>query len=162
MFIQKNALRRARPRLGLRSAGATSTHPLRPSQKRGKGERHQMARILIVDDNVEAADSLASLLNVAGHGDARIAYTGKAALALAATFVPTLLLVDLDLSDMSGYDVARQLSQHPSLRNLRMIALTGSSEHAGRELAREAGFERYLIKPVVAAALDEVFTPRLQ
>lgn len=121
-----------------------------------------MARILIVDDNVEAADSLASLLNVAGHGDARIAYTGKAALALAATFVPTLLLVDLDLSDMSGYDVARQLSQHPSLRNLRMIALTGSSEHAGRELAREAGFERYLIKPVVAAALDEVFTPRLQ
>jgi CheY-like chemotaxis protein len=117
-----------------------------------------MPRVLIVDDNVAAADSLASLLQAQGHGEARVAYSGDAALALAPDFAPTLLLVDLDLPDMSGYDVARRLSQHPTLRNLRMIALTGSSEHPGRELARKAGFERYLLKPVIAGALDELFT----
>jgi CheY-like chemotaxis protein len=115
-------------------------------------------RILVVDDDVDAADSLASLLQSAGYGDVRVAYTGAAALAVAVQFRPTVLLVDLDLPDVSGYDVARHLSQHPRLQNLRLIALTASSEHPGRELAREAGVERYLSKPVSSAALDEVFT----
>jgi CheY-like chemotaxis protein len=127
------------------------------------GEQYQsdppgaMPRILIVDDDADAADTLASLLQSMGYGDARVAYTGATALALAVEFVPTVLLVDLDLPDMSGYDVARHLSQHPQLQNLRLIALTDSSEHPGRELAREAGIERYLIKPVDPAALDELF-----
>jgi len=122
------------------------------------GARGDMRRILVVDDDVDAADALASLLQSAGHGDARVAYTGATALALALEFVPTVLLLDLDLPDMSGYDVARRLSQHPQLQNLRLIALTASSEHPGRELAREVGIERYLIKPVGSADLDELFT----
>lgn len=117
-----------------------------------------MPRILIVDDDVDAADALASLLQSSGHGDARVAHTGAAALALAVEFVPTVLLVNLDLPYKSGYDVARQLSQRPQLQNLRLIALTASSKHPGRELAREAGIERYLSKPVGSAALDELFT----
>ena len=128
------------------------------------GEQYQsdppgaMPRILIVDDDVDAADSLASLLQSEGYGEARVAYTAATAFVVAAEFVPTVLLVDLDLPDMSGYDVARRLSQHPQLQNLRVIALTASSQHPGRELAREAGIERYLIKPVGAAALHELFT----
>ncbi len=122
------------------------------------GAEGDMPRVLIVDDDVDAADALASLLQSAGHGDARVAYTGATALALAVEFVPTVLLVDLDLPDMSGYEVARHLSRHPQLQNLRMIALTASSEHPGRELAREAGIELYLSKPVGSAALDELFT----
>ena len=59
---------------------------------------------------------------------------------------------------MSGYDVARHLSQHPKLQGLRLIALTSSSEHPGRELAREAGIERYLSQPVGSADLDELFS----
>jgi len=59
---------------------------------------------------------------------------------------------------VKSYDVARHLSQHPQLQNLRLIALTANSEHPGRELAREAGIERYLIKPVGAAALNELFS----
>ena len=59
---------------------------------------------------------------------------------------------------MSGYDVARHLSQHPKLQGLRLIALTSSSEHPGRELAREAGIERYLSQPVGAAELDDLFS----
>jgi CheY-like chemotaxis protein len=125
-----------------------------PSQGRPQSA---MPRILIVDDDMDAADSLASLLQSSGHGDTRVAYTGEAALALATEFVPTVLLLDLDLPDMSGYAVARQLSQHPRLQGLRLIALTDSSEHPGRELAREAGIERYLGKPVSWAALDELF-----
>jgi len=68
-----------------------------------------MPRILIVDDDVDAANALASLLQSSGYGDARVAYTGATALALAVEFVPTVLFVDLDLPDMSGYDLARQL-----------------------------------------------------
>ena len=117
-----------------------------------------MPRTLVVDDDVSAADSLASLLQSSGYGDTRVAYTGATALALAAKFLPTVLLVDLDLPQMSGYEVARQLSQHPKLRGLRLIALTNSSEHPGRELAREAGIERYLSKPVGAADLEKLFS----
>ncbi len=134
-------------------------HSLTQSRKQtADGAPGVMRRTLIVDDDVDAADSLASLVQSAGYGEARVAYTGAAALALAVEFRPTVLLVDLDLPDMSGYDVARHLSQHPQLQNLRLIALTASSEHPGRELAREAGIERYLSKPVGPAALDEVFT----
>jgi len=136
-----------------------AVHPLTQSSELSEGgARGGMPRILIVDDDVDAADALASLLQAAGYGDTRVAHTGGTALALAVEFVPTVLLVDLNLPDMSGYDVARQLSQHPQLQNLRLIALTANSEHLGRELAREAGIERYLIKPVGAAALDELFT----
>jgi CheY-like chemotaxis protein len=116
-----------------------------------------MARILVVDDDVAAARALASLLQAAGYGDARVAHTGATALALAVTFVPTVLLIDLELPDMSGYDVARHLSQRPQLQNLRLIALTTTNEHPGRELARASGIERYLIKPVGSADLDELF-----
>jgi len=136
-----------------------STHP--STQSRAQHESaatRDMPRILIVDDDVNAADALASLLQSTGRGDARVAYTGETALALAVDFVPTVLLVDLELPDMSGYEVARHLSQHPQLQNLRLIALTASSEHPGRELAREAGIERYLIKPVGSQELDELFT----
>jgi CheY-like chemotaxis protein len=136
-----------------------AAHPLTQSRQLSKGgARGGMRRILIVDDDVAAAAALASLLQSAGYGDTRVASTGATALALAVEFVPTVLLVDLDLPDMSGYAVARQLSQHPQLQNLRLIALTPNSEHPGRELAREAGIERYLIKPVGAAALEELFT----
>ena len=80
----------------------------------------------------------------AGHGDARVVYTGATALDVALKFVPTLLLRDLEPPDMSGYDVARNPCQHPQLQNLRLITLMASSKHPGRELAREVGIERYL------------------
>ena len=118
-----------------------AAHPLTQSSELSEGSARggMLPRILIVDDDVDAADALASLLQAAGYGDTRVAHTGGTALALAVEFVPTVLLVDLDLPDMSGYDIARQLSQHPQLQNLRLIALTANSEHLGRELAREAG-----------------------
>jgi CheY-like chemotaxis protein len=131
-------------------------HPTQSRDYNG-GPPGGMPRILVVDDDVEAADALASLLQSTGYGDAHVAYTGATALTVAAEFVPTVVLVDLELPDMGGYEVARHLSQHPHLQNLRLIALTANSEHPGRELAREVGIERYLIKPVGSADLDELF-----
>lgn len=125
-----------------------------PTRKR----QDTMPRILIVDHDALAADALAALVQSCGYGESRVAYNGATAQALAPEFLPTVLLVDLDLADMSGYDVARHLSQHPKLQGLRLIALTCSSEHPGRELAREAGIERYLSKPVGPADLDELFS----
>lgn len=131
---------------------------MRQSRKPKRGApREAMPRILVVDDDAGSADSLASLLQSAGYGEARVAYTGLTALALAAEFLPTLALVDLELPDISGYEVARHLSQHPQLHALRLIALTADNEHPGRELAREAGIERYLIKPVGSADLAALF-----
>jgi len=115
-----------------------------------------MPRVLIIDADVRAADALASLLQSTGHGAACVAHTGATAPALAVEFEPTVLLVDLDLPDMSGYDVARHLSQHPRLQNLRLIALTASSEHPGRELARESGIERYLSKPIGIRGIGQI------
>ena len=129
-----------------------------PAAQGSGGARGDMPRILIVDDDVGAADALASLLQSTGYGDARVANTGANALALAVEFVPTVALVDLELPDMSGYEVARHLFQRPQLQTLRLIALTTDSEHPGRELAREAGIERYLMKPVGSADLAELFT----
>ena len=134
------------------------THLSTQSGQRESAASGDMPRILIVDSDLAAANALAALLQSSGHGDARVAESGATAITLAVEFAPTVLLVDLDLPDMSGYDVARQLSQHPQLQNLRLIALTANSDHPGRELAREAGIERYLVKPVGVAALDKLFT----
>jgi CheY-like chemotaxis protein len=115
-----------------------------------------MARILIVDDDVDAGEGIAALLRAAGHTDVRVTTSGTAALALAGEFVPAVVLMDLDLPDVDAYDVARLLSQHPDLQNLRIIALTKGGKHPAREHARESGFQRYLLKPVSGVALAEL------
>lgn len=110
-------------------------------------------RILIVDDDIESSSSLEFMLRASGHSETRVAYSGHAALAIAADFRPSIVLLELGLLDMSGYEVARMLRERAQSRDLRLIALTSSREHAGRELARVAGFERYLLKPVAAPDL---------
>jgi DNA-binding response OmpR family regulator len=109
-------------------------------------------RILIVDDDIKSSGSLELMLNASGYSETRVAYSGHAALAIAAEFHPSVVLLELNLLDMSGYEVARLLRERAQGDDLRFIALISGREHAGRELARVAGFERYLLKPV--AALD--------
>jgi CheY-like chemotaxis protein len=116
----------------------------------------EMTRILIVDDDVDSAQSLCRMLQEAGHDETRVESSAATALKAAAEFVPGIIFVDIELPDVSGYDVALLLHQHPQLRQTHLIALTDSGEHPGREQARTSGFERYLVKPVSAAALQEV------
>jgi CheY-like chemotaxis protein len=109
-------------------------------------------RILIVDNDIPSADSLELMLHASGYSETRVAYTGHAALAIAAEFKPGVALLNLSMPGITAYELAQSLREQAQGENLRLIALTSSPEHAAREQARVAGFERYLIKPV--ASLD--------
>ncbi len=105
------------------------------------------ARILVVDDNADAADLLAELLNIDGH-DTAVAYSGGAALAKAAEFQPAFVFLDIGLPDMSGYQVAAKLRALPGLEKAVLIALTGYGQERDRELALDAGFNEHVVKPI--------------
>jgi signal transduction histidine kinase/ActR/RegA family two-component response regulator len=103
-------------------------------------------RVLVVDDNVDAADSLAEVLKALGH-QVEVAHEGTAALAAASNRPPEVVLLDLGLPGMDGYEVARRLrTAHPG-DSIRLIALTGYGQEADRARARQAGFDVYLVKP---------------
>jgi len=104
-------------------------------------------RILVVDDNGDAADSLAALLEILGHTLA-VVHDGEQALARAAQFRPDAVFLDLGLPGISGYDVARALRAMPELDGVTLAALTGWGGEADRQRTREAGFDHHLTKPV--------------
>jgi signal transduction histidine kinase/CheY-like chemotaxis protein len=104
-------------------------------------------RILIVDDNRDAAESLSMLLELAGH-EVRVAHLGRAALSLAEAFRPDTALLDIGMPDLSGYEVAHELRQMPWGRRMQLIALTGWGQDDDRRRALEAGFDHHLIKPI--------------
>ena len=118
-------------------------------------------RVLIVDDDVELAQSLARMIEAAGTYETRMVHSAADALAVAVEFPPAIVFLDIELPDMSGYEVATLLHQHAHLQATRLIALTDNIEHPGREDARAAGFERYLVKPVTAIELRKVLRRRL-
>jgi CheY-like chemotaxis protein len=118
-------------------------------------------RILIVDYDMSSSESVELMLHASGYSQTRVAYSGHAALAIAADFQPSVVLLELDLLDISGYEVARMLRERAQSNDLRLIALTSDRQHAGRERARVAGFERYLLKPVAAVGLSRLFQMRV-
>jgi PAS domain S-box-containing protein len=103
-------------------------------------------RVLVVDDNVDTAESLEMLLRESGH-DARTAHDGPAALAAALDYRPNVVLVDIGLPGLDGYEVAKRLRQQPILPNVVLVAMTGYGQDSDRQLAREAGFDHHLVKP---------------
>lgn len=119
-------------------------------------------RILIVDDDIESSSALELMLDALGHAETRVAYSGHAALVIATAFQPSMVLLELGLLDMSGYEVGRILRERAQSHDLRLIALASRREHAGRELPRVAGFERYLLKPVVAIDLAALIADALR
>lgn len=114
-------------------------------------------RILVVDDNVDAASSLAMLLGLDGHAT-RVAHCGLDALAAVAEFEPHTVLLDLGLPDISGYEVARRLRAMRALPSQpRLIALTGWGSDEDRRQTDAAGFDAHLVKPVDPAGLGQMF-----
>ena len=110
------------------------------------------SRILVVDDNVDAADLLAELLSIDGH-DTAVAYNGAAALAMATQFQPAFIFLDIGLPDMTGYQVALKMREITGLDKVVLIALTGYGQERDRELARDAGFNEHVVKPIDMAKL---------
>lgn len=109
------------------------------------GERR--LRILVVDDNVDAAETLAMLLQLVNH-EVHIAFDGPSAVTMAAQVQPDAVLLDIGLPGVDGYQVARTLRQTPNLVKTRLIALSGYGQEEDRRRAREAGFDHHMIKPV--------------
>jgi CheY-like chemotaxis protein len=108
-----------------------------------------------VDDNPDAADSLALLLRLHGQ-EVRIAYDAGAALADAEGHPPEIAFLDLGLPAVDGYELARRFRAHPSLRLVPLVALTGWGQPEDRRRTRDAGFERHLVKPVPPGALRQI------
>ena len=109
-------------------------------------------RILVVDDNVDGAESIAMLLRMEGHA-VRSVHDARDALAVAPSFRPDVVLLDIGLPGMDGYEVARRLRAEPNLAHTCLVAITGYGQPSDRERAREAGFHEHLVKPVEPEAL---------
>jgi PAS domain S-box-containing protein len=109
-------------------------------------------RVLVVDDNVDAADSLALLLRLQGH-EVQVAYDGLAALAKAEASVPAVAFLDIGMPAMDGHELARAFRARPALAGVRLVALTGWGQPEDRQRTRAAGFDHHLVKPVDAEAL---------
>lgn len=114
------------------------------------GER---LRILVVEDNVDAAESLVVLLDLKGH-EVRTAYSGFEALDVASVFVPDVAFIDLGLPGIDGFEVARRLRQLSVCRGTFLIALSGYGRDEDKERAREAGFDDHLTKPVDPSTIE--------
>ncbi|MGH7122369.1 MAG: hybrid sensor histidine kinase/response regulator, partial [Acetobacteraceae bacterium] len=112
-------------------------------------------RILVVDDNADAAQSLAMLLSAAGH-QTLVAPDGRQALESIASFQPEVALVDIGLPEMDGYELARRVRADAPLNGLKLVAVTGYGQAEDREKARAAGFAHHLLKPIDIAALERI------
>ncbi len=126
-----------------------------PKPKSAEPLRSMQHRVLVVDDNRDSADSLSMLLKIMGH-DVRTAYDGPEAIESVAQYHPDVVLLDIGLPTMSGYDVARALQDAPDRSRRVLIAVTGYGQDEDRRRSREAGFDHHLVKPVDAAALDKL------
>jgi CheY-like chemotaxis protein/two-component sensor histidine kinase len=109
-------------------------------------------RILIVDDNRDGADSLAMLLRIMGN-DTRTAYDGQEGLAAAREFLPDVVLLDIGLPKLNGYEACRRIREQPWAKKTVMIAVTGWGQEDDRRRSQEAGFDQHMIKPVDPKAL---------
>jgi signal transduction histidine kinase len=115
-------------------------------------------RVLVVDDSVDSAEMVASLLEFAGH-EVRVAHSGAAAIAQALAFRPHIVFLDIGLPDMSGTEAASAMRKLPELAGIRLVALSGYGQDRDRADAIAAGFDRHLTKPAMfealTAAVDE-------
>lgn len=112
-------------------------------------------RVLVTDDNVDAAFSMATMLEIMGH-EAETAHDGLQALAAIPTFRPNVLLLDIGMPNLNGYETCRRLRQQPGGEELHVIALTGWGQEEDKRRSREAGFDYHLVKPVEPAVLEQL------
>jgi signal transduction histidine kinase/ActR/RegA family two-component response regulator len=123
-------------------SGAEAQEPQQPLDQANDGA----VRVLVVDDNADAAQMLATLLEAHGHV-VSVEYDGTGGLARALRERPEVMLLDIGLPDMDGHELARRLRASPDTANAMLVALTGYGQSEDRERARQAGFDRHLVKP---------------
>lgn len=112
-------------------------------------------RVMIVEDNDALAQTTGWLVEALGY-DYRLAASGPAALATAADYRPDVMMLDIGLPGMNGYDLCRALRQIPALKNTIFIAQTGWGQDEHRQMARDAGFHHHMVKPLAFDALENL------
>jgi PAS domain S-box-containing protein len=128
--------------------------PQKPGQTKAGSIRGLVSRrVLVVDDSVDAAKSVAMLLRLWKH-QVQLAYNGPEALKAAQDFQPEVILLDIGLPEMNGYEVAQQLRQQPQFQKVMLVAMTGYGQDEDQRRSSEAGFDQHLIKPVDPAILE--------
>ncbi|WP_312520634.1 PAS domain-containing protein [Massilia sp.] len=141
-------------RLPLADAGLGAATPQgragAQSQDAGAG-----LKVLVVDDNVDAAVTLSMILDASGYVT-RVAHDGHAALAAAREFLPRIAFLDIGMPGMSGYDTARAIRATPELAGMTLVALTGWGAESDRQRSKEAGFDHHLTKPVQLTVVEEL------
>jgi CheY-like chemotaxis protein len=132
---------------------------LLPAAENGEAQsgaaRSSDCRLLVVDDNADAALSLATLLRLQGHA-VKIAHDGSAAVDIAVSWRPNLVFLDLGMPGMDGYQVAHRLREQPGLEKVVLAALTGWGQPDDRRRTSEAGFDHHLVKPVEPTSLETI------
>ena len=139
-------------RLPARFAGPSAAAPEAALEQPQKSRPH---RILIADDNRDSAATLAILLEAAGN-QVRVAHDGSTAIELAAEYSPDVVLLDIGMPRLNGYDACRIIRAQPSGNQAYIVALTGWGQSEDRKRAEGAGFDCHLVKPVEPAALEQL------
>ncbi len=137
---------------------ATSARPTTPSPSLKPSDAPPSPlsrRVLVVDDNVDAAETLKGLLLILGN-TVRTANDGMEALAQAASFMPDVIILDIGMPILNGYEAARRIREIPGLQNVRIIALTGWGQEEDRRRSADAGFDHHLVKPIDLDELEKL------
>ena len=134
---------------------ADLTEPLPPTPPARPPISMRSRRVLIVDDNHDSADSLAMLLKATGN-ETHTAYDGHAAVDEAMTFRPEVVLLDIGLPKLNGYDVARRIREKSWGKGMLLVAVTGWGQEHDRQTSKDAGFDHHLVKPVEYTALEKL------
>jgi signal transduction histidine kinase/ActR/RegA family two-component response regulator len=129
--------------------------PLPPVLRETPARKAPSRRVLIVDDNRDSADSLALLLRRHGN-EVHTAYDGIAALSAVESFRPEVVLLDIGLPELDGYDAARRIREQSNGRNITLIAVTGWGQEKDRNRSYEAGFDAHVTKPVEPGTLEDL------
>jgi CheY-like chemotaxis protein/two-component sensor histidine kinase len=130
-----------------KSQRPTPAEPVKPTGR--------SLRVLVVEDNVDMAGSSAMLLRMSGH-EVQVAYTGSAGLEAALAHQPEVVLLDIGLPEMDGYEVARRIRQHTEMRTIVRVALTGYGQESDRRRSEGAGFNYHMVKPVDPQKLQDL------
>ena len=143
-------------RLPLAPAGQVESTPAR---ERAASAGALPLRILVADDNQDSAESLALLLTMMGH-DVRTELDGAQAVETARAFQPQVVLLDLGMPRLNGYEAARRIRELPGGDEVVLIAQTGWSQPEDRRRSQEAGFDHHVVKPIPSGSLEKLISPR--
>jgi two-component system CheB/CheR fusion protein len=132
------------------------------SQQRECRSQGNSRRILLIDDNVDLTTTMSALLRLGGH-EVAVCCDGPSGIEAASEQVPEVILIDIGLPGMNGYEVASRLRQTPQFDRTMLVAVTGYGQADDRRRAREAGFDHHLVKPVFFEALQQLLAgPELE